>query len=116
METGNLVCSDERNYGSGCPSKHCGPINGFEPGLVKRLVIALVANQIINNQNGTHRRDKSIQNVQPAHEVVVQPYGSKRSNGSIEQNKITLGQFGDISQPQAGCIERIVICGPDIQT
>ena len=62
--------------------------------------MSLVANEIVNNKDGTDRRNESIQDIQPAHEVVVQPKGCQRTHGTVDKHQVTFGQFGDIGQPR----------------
>ena len=79
------------------------------------VLVVLLIHEIRDDQNDTHRRQGTVQDIQPFGEIVIQPYGKQGSDDTSHQNHGLFLLMEDICQAQAGGVQSIVVGGPDVQ-
>ena len=80
------------------------------------LLVSFPMGEIAANQYDAHRREGAVKDIQPFHEVPVEPDSGHGSDQAGNQHHSLLGKSEKIRKTKTGGVEGVVIGGPDVQS
>lgn len=103
------------NYSAGNNSDDGAPFNLLELYLSAGLILVAV-HKVAEHDDDADGRQGGVEHAKEGAEIVVQPHCEHGAQCAGEEHHGFFAHAGDVSQAQAGGVERVIVGGPNIET
>ena len=97
------------HHGAADNACDCAPVH-----LLLRDFLSAIC-EIVEDEDDAHRRQGAVEDVEPAAEVPVKPYGGNSADDTGDDDHGLLAEAEDIGKAKTCGVKRIVIGGPDVE-